>query len=313
MYSRLVVRVITLICTLLFCPLTLWASGTHVLLATTFPVYQMTRNIILGQDSVTLGLMLPAELGCPHDYALTPADMVKIAEANVLITNGLGLEEFLGTPVLTANPSINIINATSGIGNLIVFDENPEPGRQPHDLNPHLFASPRMAAQMVLNIEKALSELYPQNRSLFSTNAKTYALKLNHLSFEVESAGQHLANRRIVTQHGIFDYLARDMGLDIVAVIQAHAGQEPSASDMLGILNTIREKKAAAIFTEPQYPGKIAQTLSEESGIPLAMIDPVATGPKNASLDYYETVMKQNIKTLEKTLGIRDGDQHDSK
>jgi zinc transport system substrate-binding protein len=116
--------------------------------------------------------------------------------------------------------------------------------------------------------------------------------------------GKRLKNNRIVQPHGIFDYLARDMGLEIVAVMQAH-GQEPSASEMMQLVKVMKEKDAGAIFTEPQYPEKIGKVLSKETGIPVAMLDPVATGPEIAPLTYYETVMRQNMKTLASTLGAK--------
>ena len=118
-------------------------------------------------------------------------------------------------------------------------------------------------------------------------------------------AGKGIANNRLVTQHGVFDYLARDMGLEVVAVVQAHAGQNPSAAEMLEIVATIREQKAGAIFTEPQYPEAIGKTIAREAGIVSARLDPVATGPEQAPLDYYEQVMQSNLQTLEKILGRR--------
>ena len=65
-------------------------------LATTFPVYQIVRNITQNVPDVEVQLMLPAQAGCPHDYALTPQDMSKLAQADILVLNGLGLEAFLG-------------------------------------------------------------------------------------------------------------------------------------------------------------------------------------------------------------------------
>ena len=67
-------------------------------LATTFPVYQIIRNITQNVPDVEVQLMLPAQAGCPHDYALTPQDMSKLAQADILVLNGLGLEAFLGSP-----------------------------------------------------------------------------------------------------------------------------------------------------------------------------------------------------------------------
>ena len=83
------------------------------IIATTFPIYQFCRNITKDCD-VELSLLLPASLGCPHDYALTPQDMIKLSKADVLAINGLGLEEFLGAPLQKANPKIKIIDSSSG-------------------------------------------------------------------------------------------------------------------------------------------------------------------------------------------------------
>jgi ABC-type Zn uptake system ZnuABC Zn-binding protein ZnuA len=101
----------------------------------------------------------------------------------------------------------------------------------------------------------------------------------------------------------VFDYFARDMGLEVMAVVQAHAGQEPSAAEMLEIVKAVRKKKAGGVFTEPQYPLKVGQAIAKEAGIPSAMLDPVATGPEKAGLDYYETVMRKNMEILRQTLG----------
>ncbi|MFZ5758803.1 MAG: metal ABC transporter solute-binding protein, Zn/Mn family, partial [Thermodesulfobacteriota bacterium] len=60
-----------------------------------------------------------------------------------------------------------------------------------------------------------------------------------------------------------------------------------------------------AVFTEPQYPAKVGQTIAREAGIVTATLDPVANGPENASLDYYETVMLQNLQILAKSLGSK--------
>lgn len=139
---------------------------------------------------------------------------------------------------------------------------------------------------------------------MYFKNARVYAETMNNLADEMAALGKRLKNNRIVQPHGIFEYLARDMGLEIVAALRAH-GQEPSASEMVRLAETIREKRVGAIFTEPQYPEKVGKTLSKETGVPVAMLDPVATGPENAPLTYYETVMRQNMKTLVSTLGVR--------
>ena len=281
------------------------------ILATTFPVYQILRNVIQDHGGVTAGLLLPSQLGCPHDYALTPQDMQKLAKADILVINGLGMEEFMGAPVKKANPGIQIIDTSAGIQNTLDYfgecDHSHDHGdghdHHHHGVNPHLFASPRMTALLAQNLAKDLSRAVPGGSALFLKNARDYAGAMNRLADHMAALGKRLKNKRIVQPHGVFEYLARDMGLNIVAVMLAH-GQAPSAAGMRHLAKTIKQSGAGAIFTEPQYPEKIGKTLARETGIPAAVLDPAATGPENAPLSYYETVMRNNMNILESTLGV---------
>jgi len=270
------------------------------ILASTFPIRLITLNIIHGKNNMNVDLLIPAQVGCPHDYALAPQDMKKLVEADVLIINGLGMEEFLGAPLKKINSSLKTIDSSRGIKDILQHSDNAD--HHHFRTNPHLFASPRMAAHLAINIANDLSRIDPSGAEFYLENARIYAKKMNKLADEFSALGKHLKNKNIVTQHSVFDYLARDMGLNIVAVLQEYDGQEPSAAEILKIIKTIRNENAKAIFTEPQYPQKIGHVIATEAGIVTKILDPVATGPKNASLDYYETVMRKNIKILKKTL-----------
>jgi zinc/manganese transport system substrate-binding protein/zinc transport system substrate-binding protein len=294
-------------------------------LCTTFPIHLIARNVAQGRAGVDLQLLLPAGMGCPHDYALTPQDLRKIAAADVLVVNGLGLEEFLGAPVETANPDVETVDSSAGIQDLLEYahehaeaeeehdhEAEADPGHAEHDhghhhhagVNPHLFASPRQAARIALNVAAGLSKADPEGAGVYFRNAQAYADRLNALADEMAALGRTLKNNRIVEPHGVFDYLARDMGLEVVAVLRPH-GQEPSAAEMLELVRTLRAKQAGAIFTEPQYPAKVGAALARETGLPTATLDPVATGPDAAPLDYYETAMRQNMEVLRATLGVQ--------
>lgn len=284
-------------------------------LATTFPMYLFTRGVAAGRDRVRVNLLIPAQMGCPHDYALTPQDMRRLAAADVLVINGLGQEEFLGAPLTRANPDLRMIDSSAGSRDLLPLTASvtpPEAGGHDHDhgrtaqaVNPHLFASPRQAARLIATIARELTAVDPEGAPLYQANARAWGERLHRLAEDFSTLAGRLGNTRIVTQHGIFDYLARDMGLSIVAVVQAHAGQEPSAAEMLAIVRTIREHGAGALFTEPQYPAAIGRTIAAEADIPAATLDPVATGPEQAPADYYEQAMRANLATLERTLGHR--------
>ncbi|MDO9509094.1 MAG: metal ABC transporter substrate-binding protein [Thermovirgaceae bacterium] len=286
------------------------AASRLEVLVTTFPIYQITRNVAAGRKALNIVLMLPSRMGCPHDYVLTPQDMGRLARTDLLIINGLGMEGFLDRAIESAKAGMRVADSSAGIGGILHYEDAHNHAQEGHghdqdSLNPHLFASPGLAAAVALNIAGELSKIDPEGASIYYTNADLYAKSMNLLAGDFAELGRRLKNNRIVTQHGVFDYLARDMGLEIIAAVLSLEGQEPSAAGMLETVRLIRELKVGAVFTEPQYPSRISQTIAREAGIPFAELDPAATGPDDAPLDHYETVMRKNLSVLEETLGTR--------
>ena len=91
--------------------------------------------------------------------------------------------------------------------------------------------------------------------------------------------------------------------LRVDGVIRQGEGLEPSARGMLTLVRAIREKGTSAVITEPQYPDRAGKTLAAETGITCITLDPMASGPEDAPLDYYENVMRENLRILEQALG----------
>lgn len=282
---------------LLLSPVPGRAQGTELrVLASFLPMYLFTRNVVGDAPRVAVEMMLPASLGCPHDYALSPGDMKKIAEADLFIANGYGMEDFLGAPVRRANPDIRIAETASGV--------TPIRGEGDHgEINPHTWVSPRNAIVQVRAIERALSEASPGNAAIFRRNADAFVERLGLLAREFDALAARFRKRNIVTFHNAFDYLARDLGLTVVGKVEETPGQEPSAGEMQALVRTIGITGAAALFAEPQYPERLAATIAGEAGIPVRMLDPVSTG--STALTTYEDVMRRNLTTLAEALGTR--------
>jgi ABC-type Zn uptake system ZnuABC Zn-binding protein ZnuA len=266
------------------------ASGEELrVLASFLPMYLFTVNVVGNTPGVSVDLMLPASLGCPHDYALTPGDMRKIAAAGLFIANGYGMEEFLGSPLRKANPKIRVVETAAGVPPI-------RDGREHGGVNPHTWVSPKNAILQVRNVARALSEASPKDAAAFRSNADAYIARLSALAAEFEAAGRSFRKRSVLTFHDVFDYLARDMGITVAGRIEETPGQEPSAGEIRRLLGIAREKKAAAVFSEPQYSRRLAETISRESGIPLRELDPVATG--STAPTTYEDVMRRNLRIL---------------
>lgn len=283
--------------------------------ATVFPVWILLQEIAGGAPGVNVNLLLPAGSGCPHDYAMTPADRRTLARADVLVMNGLGLEGFLGYASKRQSllkPGASVIIAAQDLSGILSAEGSCGHSHSHHDkdacsANPHIFAAPSMMAQMARSIVSQLARLDAANADRYRANGADIVSRLETLAAECRNSGEKLKARAVIAQHNIFDYLARDLGLSMEAHIQAHDGHEPSARAMLDLVRLIRAKKVAAVITEPQYPVRAGRTLAAETGIPCISLDPAANGPEHLDhpLDWYEKTMRANLRTLEQALGTR--------
>ena len=283
-------------------------AAARELVASVFPVWLLLRQVTRDVPDVNASLLLPAGTGCPHDYSMTPQDRRTLARADVLVINGLGLESFLGEPGRASQlmkQGAVIVDISSRMDNLLHDEEDDHEGHGHGDENPHTFASPSMMARMAVSLADQLADADPEHAELYRANAARVKASLDALAGEFADLGKKVAGKGVAVQHNVFSYLARDTGLNVDAVIQPHEGQEPSARQMLELVRTLRDKHTAAVITEPQYPARTGQTLSAETGIPCLSLDPVAGGPADAPADYYERVMRDNLRTLENALGTR--------
>ncbi|MDR1043659.1 MAG: metal ABC transporter substrate-binding protein [Candidatus Adiutrix sp.] len=282
------------------------------ILCSTFPVWLFTRNIIEGSPRFQAGLMIGSQLGCPHDYSPTQAELERLSRAEILVINGLGLEAFLSRSLGVAKAGLKIIDASggrdpdqdsrSGPAALVIDKESAVrlPGHHQDGPNPHIFAAPGQAAGMVRNIGEALASLDMDNAELYLDNAAKLADELETLAASARNLGQELGRPKIISSHGVFDYLARDLGLSIVSHIEEEDGAAPSAARLAALVKLARQDGVRAVLTDPQGNINLARTLGAEARLPVAVIDPVSAGPPDAPLDYYQKVMKTNLEVMKK-------------
>ncbi len=314
-------------------------GGPVKVLCSVFPVYVFAANVVEGVPGIELSCLLPSGLGCPHGHSLSPGEMRKIAEADVFIVHGLGLEDFLGDSVRKANPRVKIIVASEGIkpipssaeehegqegeehgesagGHEHESHEGHEHGEEDHHhhhrgskgWNPHAWVSLSAAQAEVRNIAEGLGAAMPERREMFRKNAEAYCAKLAALRGEFLSAAASASNRKVVAAHDAFAYFAADIGLDVVALIEGAHGAEDgsvSAGRMIEIVELIRREKPAAIFHDPGQSRKAAETIGKETGVPVYSLDPVASGKPAPGA--YEEAMRKNLGTLKAALASGGG------
>ncbi|MCK9183445.1 MAG: metal ABC transporter substrate-binding protein [Fibrobacteraceae bacterium] len=266
-------------------------SEDKVILASFYPMYISTKNVAEGVPGITVKNMTPPQTGCLHDYQLTPKDLQNISHAWMFIANGGGMENFLAK-VISKYPNLNVVEASKGI-TLIAGEGSEGP-------NPHVWVSVSNAITQVQNIADALSAKDSAHAELYKTNAARYIQKLESLKTKMHQGLDSIPSRDIITFHEAFPYFAQEFNLNIAAVIEREPGSEPSSGELAATIETIKEKKVKALFAEPQYPAKAAETIARETGAQVYTLDPAVSGPD--SLDAYIQIMENNLSVLQKAL-----------
>ena len=274
-------------------------SNNKLTIVTSFyPMYISTLNIVKDIPNVEVLNMTTSQTGCLHDYSLSTKDLKTLSSADIFVINGAGMESFLDD-VIDEYSDLKIIEASNGISLI----EDTDHDEHEHDVNPHVWVSISKNIEEVSNIAKELSAFDPNHASEYEANADAYIAKLENLRTEMHAALDNVNNKDIITFHEAFPYFAEEFNLNIAGVIEVEPDSEPSAKEVENIISIINEKNIKALFTEPQYSSKIADTIAKETGASIYTLDPIVTGDANEdAYDDYIVKMQENLNTLKEAL-----------
>ena len=261
--------------------------------ATTTVFADIVRNV--AGDRATVISIIPAGAG-PEDYEPKPDDARKLADADLIVSNGVGLDDFLDQLIEAAG---------EGAATRLVLGEGIPTIAVDGEPNPHFWLDPNLVAtHYVPAISAALAKLDPSGAATFTTNANAYVAQVNAMDTANKAKIETIpvANRKLVTFHDAFPYFAAHYGFDVVGVILANVGQEPAASELAALVETVRAAHVKAVFSEAQFSPELAKTLAEEAGITT-----VVTTLYNDTLgppptDSYLRMMEWNVDEIVKAL-----------
>ena len=293
--------VVLMLILLVFCSCTeknVKKEGQINVVSSFYPMYIATANIVDGVEDVNLVNLTSQTTGCLHDYQITTQDMIKLTDADILVINGNGMENFIDKAMATYT-DLKIINASKDLKEHHE-EEHHEVDGHDHGDNSHYWVSISLYMEQIKNIKDELCKLDEKNKEKYEINASIYLNKLEELKQKMHSELDGFENKNIVTFHEAFDYFAEEFDLNIVSVIEREPGTYPSSKDVADIINEIKSKDVKAIFVEPQYSRTAAETIARETSINVYTLDPVVTGELNK--DAYIKIMNENLETLKKAL-----------
>jgi zinc transport system substrate-binding protein len=228
----------------------------------------------------------------PHTYELTPSQVQQVACARLLVLNGVGLEHWADNLIESAdNPSLLVVDTSTGIE--ILEDADGSGG------NPHIWLDPQNAIMQVMHIRDALVQVDEAYAAEYQANAQNYIAELQELDHSIESEVATWLSRQFIAFHPAWLYFARRYGLEQAAVIERFPGVEPSPAEVIQIIETARRIGARAIFAEPQFSPKAAQTIAEESDAQVIFLDPLGSDLENTN---YLDLMRANVARMAEAL-----------
>jgi ABC-type Zn uptake system ZnuABC Zn-binding protein ZnuA len=267
--------------------------GAVRVVTTTTVFADIVRSV--GGSGTDVHSIIPPGVG-PEDYEPKPDDARILADAQLIVSNGVGLDDFLNRL---------LDSGSGGKTPRLVLGEGIEPIVVDGEPNPHFWLDPTLVKTGYLpKIVTALAALAPADAATFQANAATYGTTLDALDTELKAkvATIPAANRKLVTFHDAFPYFARHFGFELVGVVVANVGQEPNAAELAALVEKVKAAGVKAVFSEAQFNPKLAQTLADEAGVTrvVTTLYNDALGP--APADTYPGMMRWNIDQIVEAL-----------
>ena len=274
-------------------------AAAETAVASFYPIYAMALNLVQGIDGVTVVNLAGPETGCLHDYQLQTGDMKVLAKSDVLLINGAGMESYLPM-IREAFPALPVTDASEGVILPHTEHDDHDHDDHDHDVNAHIWLDVQNAVIMTHNLCEGMAQAWPEHRTALEANRDAYLLRLYALDKELKATLAPVQGQAIITFHEAFPYFAEAYGLIVEGVIAGDSGEEPSTRQIARTCDLVKEKGVKALFIEPQYPAKSAETIARETGAGIFTLDPVVSG--DGTPESYEELMRKNAQVLTEAL-----------
>lgn len=296
-----------------------------VITASFYPVYIAALNVAGDIDGVEVRNLTQPQTGCLHDYQLTTEDMKAMADSDVLLINGGGIESFV-SKVAKTYPKLSIINLSASFAELPEEDEEEEDhdhedaahedadhedADHDHDhdhdheeQNSHFWMDIELYRKEVESMEEGLSIRDPVHADQYKKNAEAYLKKLESLQSEEAELKAALSGKKVVVFHEAFLYLAEDLDMQVTMTMDLDEERQVSAGEVRQVLDALALSDDKIIFAERTYGEEMGDRMTEEASATVIYLDPL-TRPKDgqeSEQDGYLLAMQENFDQIRTTL-----------
>ena len=251
-----------------------------------YPMYILGENITDGATNIELENMADVNVGCLHDYTLTTEDMKKLENADIFISNGLGMENFIDKAI-SANQAMKIIDSSTNIQDLILHED---------ETNAHIWTSIEKYIEQVKNVSEGLKESNPENAEIYEENANNYIEKLEQLREKYLNELKNLQGKKAICLNEAFEYMGQELGLEMTTVKTDHEESTMSAEMLKSIIDTAKEENIEMIIVDKNDNRANAETIEQETGARIYELNSGLSG--SMEKDEYVKAIEENLQLL---------------
>ncbi len=280
-------------------------DGRTKVVATFYPLAYMAERI--GGERVSVTSLVPynSEL---HSWQPAPQDMIRADRADLILYNGGPADAWLMSEVVPGIGAADklIVNTTVGVQYISGGDEHEGEG----GVDPHTWLSPKRALVQALNVYRALCEVDPNGSGYFAERFGALNRSLTLLDAEYEGLSNGSVSG-IIISHAAFGYVAYDYGFEQHGAIGLSADQEPSITNMIKLVELMKEEGIYTVLVDPVYNDRYGQVLQAElerkTGSEVTVLSiHLALGPyeDEAGRADYVDQLASNLVSLKAGLGV---------
>jgi manganese/iron transport system substrate-binding protein len=268
-------------------------AGKLKVLATTSIVGDVVSQV--GGDLIALSILMPVGTD-PHDFQPRPQDAASLIDAQIIFSNGAGLEAFLQPMLDSTGTAGKLVEVSAGITLL------PLPGGNQSTGDPHTWMDPNNVILWTQNIAAALSAADPAHAAGYQANAKAYTASLHDLDAWIRSEVAQIPsqNRLLVADHAVLGYFAAQYGFTQEGTITGSFSSDaaPSAQELAALEDTIRRTGVRAVFVSEAVNQTLADQVAADTGIKAVWIyHATLTAPGGPAASYLE-FMRYNVNAI---------------
>ena len=228
-------------------------------LVTTFTIIADIAKNVAGDRAIVESITKPGvEI---HNYKPTPKDVLRARKADIILWNGLNLEQWFSRFFSNVDntPSVVISN---GIKPISIFE-----GEYTGKPNPHAWMSTKNALVYVDNIYNALADIDPKNKEYYANNANKYSEEILKIQSKIKKKLKFIepSKRFLVTSEGAFSYLAEDLNMQEIYLWPMNSDRQGSPQQIRKVIDTVLKNDIPVVFSESTVSDKPAKQVASET------------------------------------------------